>query len=361
MSGYAPASAKELDLSQNEIMEDRVSQLAQCELLIEYGLDELDTFFEENRPELLAFIDDNEYSKEDLHQVLDYLHSTGLAQDIQSLSVMLREEIKPILSTVIEDFTDYLPSDSEMSLERRQLVVNEGTPPRNSPSSSDDADADSNSFSQKDDFETFDLFNSVQKILSQGGAKIPERLGSMMGGIMGPFAHHRHLKHRPLGRGRHRRLQVAVDTCDSGCANATDLKVCNCDILFDCVSRLKYTDFAVIFSRGLVDKETGTIEVDVVNLDNKRLWSKGGEMLDESGNLKKEKNAAIDDIFDAIHLLQKIYKVHGLLADSNCEALLDEFHVACKDWNSACSGSDGQAYQMVSKVISRYVGLFICS
>lgn len=388
MSRYVPASARRLDLSRSEIMADQVRQLAQCELLINYGLDELDTFFDEDRPELLAFIEDNGYSREDLHQVLEYLHSTGLAQDIQSLSLMLREEIKPILSTVIEDFSDYHPYDDEMSLERRDLsglfqpredrdevddVFEKGdghtNPSTSSPHGTSNAEAGPNPSSQKEDFQTFAndpflLMKRMEKMLSQSGAKIPSHLASMVGGFMGPFAHHRHLKHRLYEEGR-RRLQIADDTCDHGCAaNMTNAarKDCNCKILFDCVGNLKYTDFAVIFSRGLVDKETGTIEVDVVNYDNKRLWSEGSNILDEDGNLATERNDAIADMFDAIRLLEKIDRVHDLLVPGpgafDCGAVLDEFHVACEDWNSACSMSDGRSYRMVSKMISRYFGSF---
>ena len=148
-----------------------------------------------------------------------------------------------------------------------------------------------------------------------------------------------------------------IDVCEERC-NQEDpnaRKLCDCLDLFMCVRQLKYNDYAVMFSRGLVDESTGTIEIEKENVDNSRLWREGDSVLDEDGNLVKEANTAAEDIFDAEALLNKINRIQGLAMpvagnsakNENCDALLSEFHVPCKDWRNGCSGSDGRSYRMV--------------
>ena len=73
-----------------------------------------------------------------------------------------------------------------------------------------------------------------------------------------------------------------------------------------------------MFLQGLIDEGTGTID-----------------------------NQALDDIFDANNLLQKMNTIRSLTIQEQCDDLLDQFHVPCKDWQNGCSASDGRSYRMV--------------
>jgi hypothetical protein len=147
--------------------------------------------------------------------------------------------------------------------------------------------------------------------------------------------HHRHTPHSSSQQRRYggRRIQSSVqaeDTCDGGCDDYPDANsrlTCNCADLVDCARGLKVNDYAVMFARGLLrDEETGIIDPEQVF-----------------------------DIFDANDLLGKISDISGVLAaiDSNgpnendCSALLEQFHVPCRDWEDGCASSSGSSYPLV--------------
>ncbi len=168
------------------------------------------------------------------------------------------------------------------------------------------------------------------------------------GNSRGGYGHH-HRRGRSsssLRRYGGRRLQLSVpdDTCDRGCddfADANSRLICNCNDLTACVRDLTVNDFAVMFSRGLSrDEETGIIDQEQVF-----------------------------DLFDASNLLDKIEDIRTQLTategspdEASCSALIDYFHVPCKDWEDGCISSSGSSYRMVGLRDSFYnFAFFICS
>ena len=200
------------------------------------------------------------------------------------------------------------------------------------------------------------LLDLLRKMAGQGGvdlshfshllkrAGVPMRYGGPHHWKHGTIRPKKRQGSRRLNQQHIRRLQdndVDVDTCPTGCddiGDETERKICNCEILFDCAQQLKTSDYAFIFSQGLVD-ESGIIEANL------------------------EDNPALNDIYDARQLLQKKNTIQGLTLQGltslrdlpttenslldTCDALLEQFHVPCKNSESDCSSSDGQSYRMV--------------
>ena len=195
----------------------------------------------------------------------------------------------------------------------------------------------------------------MKKVLSMKGGR---NIACMFG--LGRHQHHRRSVQYG-GRSNHhsnqrrRRAegigQVATNTCEAQCNEGTDeeRKSCNCADLFYCANKFKATHYAALFSRGLVDGDTGTIKVETVDLTS----SFGDERDEGYGEIKRENNTALDNINDAKLLLRKMNKIRGLVllgeaGQDTCDELLDEFHVPCdQDQGVGCSG-DGRSYRLVS-------------
>ena len=91
-------------------------------------------------------------------------------------------------------------------------------------------------------------------------------------------------------------------------------------------------------------------------------------------------SSALDDLYDASQLLLKMNTIQGLATQANtllkglqsppqadetkflqkCDALLDEFHVPCKDLGNGCTSSDGQSYRLVRSTDAVHVTYIGC-
>ena len=353
---FSPDEDKALSLHRSSVMTSD---------LIEKSINDADFLLTEK---LSSVLTTDNFSEEELRVIHRHLTDLEIGPKIKALTSMLHGEIKPMMLELTASLEDHLPQESRHLAGIFDPNTSEVDDTKSSTTSSSGGTENPHPFS-KDDYESFaegrerigNFFkgkafsnSDILRFMGQGG---------LYSGLFGK--HHRRRSHvgrspnvrRPSER---RRLQdVAAYTCDAGCTEEDDpkrRKKCNCEDLFFCVRQLKITDFAVMLSRGLVDKDTGTIEVEKVNVDNSKLWTAdASDLLDQDGNLRKENNAAANDMFDAQSLLEKINRIRGLTMPvaseysmlQNCGDLLSEFHVPCKDWQNGCAGSDGRSYQMV--------------
>lgn len=252
-------------------------------------------------------------SKEHAHQILHHINSEiGFAQEFDHLSTLLRDETLPAVAEAMKLIAGDNPEvESAIDFTRRQLAAlfeeggdgvldnifdgedfssfpssSSSSSPSSSPSASGGEGGNYHSFPNIENIQSFIedpkmLDNLLRKMAGQGGIDL---LGLMKqsSGKMRHGGHH-HRKHttsmvRPNKKKSFRRLkqnirrlQQAPDTCNAGCdhiANEIQRKICNCRELIICTGNLKNNDAAVMFSRGLVDKETGTIEVEKIDYSN---------------------------------------------------------------------------------------------
>lgn len=249
-------------------------------------------------------------SKELVHQILHHFNSElGFAQEFDHLSTLLRDETLPAVAEAMRLLAADNPQiESAFESTSRQLagLFEEngenifggnifGDDASSSSSSSSFSSSSSSAFGEEGDYHSFPnteniqsfiedpkmLDNLLRKMAGQGGIDL---LGLMKqsSGKMRHGGHH-HRKHttsmvRPNKQKSFRRLkqnirrlQQAPDTCNAGCdhiANDYQRKICNCRELIICTGNLKNNDAAVMFSRGLVDAESGTIEVEKVDYSN---------------------------------------------------------------------------------------------
>ena len=332
----------------------QVHQLAEHQGALDHSLSNLRSFFNGD-PGMLSPLAESGVSSQMLHDIQQHLISDpDLFDNMKTLDNMILNEVYPALSKIFGTL-ESIPSTERRilkELDPHRQADHGGWNPR--PKGSDFFSSKTGSlFPDQESIESLidnpdRLRQYVENMMKADQMKDPSIFSASF-----PFRHH-HRSHTTQER-RSRHLLEASDTCDARCDQdgPDERKACNCRDLSHCVQKLKDTDFAGIFSRGLLDKESGTIQVEKEDLDSK-LWKQDSNMLDEDGNLKKRANTAFYDIFDANNLLEKINRIRGLAFPTveenemtQCEALLDEFHVPCRDWQNGCSASDGRSYRMV--------------
>ena len=366
-----------------------LSKMTQGQLMIDQSLDDFRSLISIEDTKFLRSLagdDATDLSEEDMHRIhQDIVLDLGLVEGYESLNTLVRDEIRPM----VQELTKFTQSRHlENSFDFHKKAGHDSSPPygrqESSPNQSSSKTQHNAYFSKskpgRDAFYSFPGASDIQSLLND-----PQRLdhfvekmflrdGTKGGGLSSIFStaprHHRHRIHAKSDETR-RRLLESKSTCDARCDqdDPEERKECNCRDLFHCVKQLKDTDFAGIFSRGLVDKETGSIRVEEEDIDDGRLWKQGSGVLDDDGNLRKRANTVLDDIFDANNLLEKINRIRGLTLPvdkgpemiQNCEALLDEFHVPCRDWQDGCSTSDGRSYRMVCGHVDEYAVMDLIS
>ena len=355
----------------------QLQTIGEARLAMDQGLNELNLILTGDSDALRSISNTYGIQQQDVAQILEHMNAEiGLAQTFDDLNVMIRNEIQPILADVYRILEDTIP-ESERRLngifEQKSDMGGQTFAPSSSPSG---GSSSSPPVRSKDYPKSFPPGSTGFEFLQGNSPNFQNLLNGMlsgthtaglfdrshrMSGFKGSFGRHHHRpKDGSTGRKVHhsnRRLlsQDPPESCEKGCSDIEDdvgRKECNCEDLFYCAKQLKDTDLAVLFSRGLVDTDTGTIEVEEVDLDNERLWNAGqpnGEPLfDENGRLITKSNNALNDLFDADQLLAKRNTIHGLIVQKKCDELLDEFHIPCRDWENGCTGSDGRSYRLVS-------------
>ena len=132
------------------------------------------------------------------------------------------------------------------------------------------------------------------------------------------------------GRGRRR---LASDDVDSFCAAPCTTSSCSCERLRTCALALTMSEYAVLFSQGLENRD-GELDIDA-------------------------------DLFDASRLYQKVKGDEGILAlarsidvnnQGKCEELLQQFHLPCRDGMVGCTGANDQSYQLSIDEICDAIG-----
>lgn len=282
-----------------------------------------------------------------------------LVNAVDYMGVMLQQNIHPAISDARQLLSKHLPQDPDRHL------AGLFDPPGSNPGSSNQLNqgpAQAPSDCRADDTSSNGSYYDFLAGNIPGMKNVLPKFPDIVAGMKMPFTHHKHRSHigqrgntgqsaRRLKNRDARRLQQQDQAsdgdpsggkCDRGCIDifdATTRKLCNCQDLIECVNQLSYTDYAVIFSRGLVDEETGTIEVSLPDYSDL-----------EDGQPKQRPNSVLDEIYDASSLLQKINTIRGLAmpGQEKCDDLLKEFHVPCRDWQNGCTESDGQSYFLVS-------------
>ena len=301
-----------------------MNQIAQAQFLVERSVNELQLLLSGDDAKVAELAASVGLSKEHAHQILHYFNSElGVAQDFEFLNTMLRDETLPALTEVMKLYTNDNPEvESAIDSTRRQLasffdeegdqVLGNIFGDENSSSSSSSSSFSSSSSSaseEKGDYNSFPnvnfqsfindpkkLDNLIRKMAGQGGVDLSHLMKEA--GI--PMRHHnrKHSMIRPNKRKSFRRLkqhirrlQLAPDapdasdtcnravhnTCNVGCdyvADETQRKICNCRDLLGCTDKFGTNDIAVLFSRGLVDSETGTIEVEKIDYSDFRNGTK---------------------------------------------------------------------------------------
>ena len=295
-----------------------LERFEQARLLVDRGLNQLHLLLEGDAGALMSTAKLSGVQEQQVDLMLQYIKSElGLSEHVEALKTMIESELKPALENVRQDLI--MKEIESGGPERRLTNVFDHSQHQSNHRYNENDESDEFSWSNKsggDDYtRSFDnkwSRKEINKLLN----KI--RSGTNVGVSHGHRRHHR----RRFKSERSRRLnQVAggQPVCADGCdQDDPDFKSCQCKELYDCVRRLKTSHYAVMFSQGLVDEETGTIE-----------------------------NGALNDIFDANNLLQKINTIRSLERQKQCDDLLDQFHVPCKDWRNGCSASDGRSYRMV--------------
>lgn len=377
--GKTSSDATALTFAQSNDIATQIHHLEQAKLDMDTSLNELNLILTGDADVVRSASNMYGIQQQGVAQILEYINEDiGLAQGVDDLNAIIRNEIQPMLADVYSLLEETLP-ETERRLagifEHTSNFARETFAPSTSPSGDSSSQPpvrpeDYAKSSHPDGFEFVqgkspnveNLLKEMLKDTHTAGffdptSRSPRGMGSFLN-------HHHRRRHGSVGRrNQHakRRLeeigsQDALQTCPASCADIEDdilRKECNCADLYKCANALKDTDMVVLMSRGVVDKDTGTIEVEKADLSNERLWAAGtnGESLvDDSGNLKQTTNAALDDIFDARQMLVKMNRIRGFVLHEKCEELLDEFHVPCRDWQDGCSGSDGRSYRLVSNM-----------
>jgi predicted transcriptional regulator len=285
-----------------------VNQIAQAQFLIERSVNEMHLLLSGDYAKVTELATSVGVSKELVHQILHHFNSElGFAQEFEHLSTLLRDETLPAVAEAMRLLAADNPQiESEFESTSRQLAAlfeesgenifgdnfddaSSSSSPSSFSSSSSSAfgeEGDYHSFPNTENIQSFiddpkKLDNLIRKMAGQGGVNL-SNLMKQTGGKMRHGGHH-HRKHttsmvRPNKKKSFRRLkqnirrlQQAPDTCNAGCddiANEIQRKICNCRELIICAGNLKNNDAAVMFSRGLVDAESGTIEVEKVDYSN---------------------------------------------------------------------------------------------
>lgn len=287
-----------------------MNQIAQAQFLVERSMNEMHLLLSGDDAKVTELATSVGVSKELVHQILHHFNSElGFAQEFDHLSTLLRDETLPAVAEAMRLLAADNPQiESAFESTSRQLagLFEEngenifggnifGDDASSSSSSSSFSSSSSSAFGEEGDYHSFPnteniqsfiedpkmLDNLLRKMAGQGGIDL---LGLMKqsSGKMRHGGHH-HRKHttsmvRPNKQKSFRRLkqnirrlQQAPDTCNAGCdhiANDYQRKICNCRELIICTGNLKNNDAAVMFSRGLVDAESGTIEVEKVDYSN---------------------------------------------------------------------------------------------
>lgn len=385
--GKSSAEATALAIVQSDDIATQLQHLNRARLDMDESLNELNLIFNGDSAPLKSLSSTYGLQEQAVEEILQYINTDiGLAQNVEDLNVMIRNDIQPMLADVYSMLEETMPES-----ERRLAGIFEHTSDSGrgtfAPSTSPNGGSPSPPPVRPEDFtksppqDGFDFLqgkspnveNLLKKVLKETHTTGFFDSSIRTPGGIGPFgSHHHRRRHGSVGRHTQhakRRLeeigqQGALEACPASCddiENDNLRKSCYCNVLFECVDDLKDTDMAVLMSRGLVDKDTGTIEVEKADLSNERLWAAGanGESIfGENGRLRTQSNDALDDLYDAGQLLAKMNKIRGLSIHEKCDELLDEFHVPCRDWQDGCAGSDGRSYRLVSKAISemRLVG-----
>ena len=287
----------------NEIIQN-VNQIAQAQFLVERSMNELHLLLSGDDAKVTEMATSVGVSKEHAYQLLHYFNSElGFAQEFEHLSTLLRDETLPAVAEAMRLLAADNPQiESAIESTSRQLaalfeengentfgdnIFGDNTSSSSSSSSSTSGEeGDYHFFPNTENIQSFiddpkKLDHLLRKMAGQGGIDLVG-LMKQTGGKMRHGGHH-HRKHttsmvRPSKKKSFRRLkqnirrlQQAPDTCNAGCddiANEIQRKICNCRELIICAGNLKNNDAAVMFSRGLVDAETGTIEVEKVDYSN---------------------------------------------------------------------------------------------
>ena len=370
-------AATALSIAQSDNIATQLQHLDQAQLDMDQSLNELNLILTGDSDAIESLSHTFGLRKQDIQKFLDYIDTEiDLSQDVDKLNMMIRNEIHPMLADVYSVLEEQVP-EAERRLkgifDHSGATRTETQRESHGPSGAPTGPSSQNTFPPRDHKQSFPNFklnpkqldhSLLKKMLKENHfAGFPD-LATLFSRSGSPFVRH-HL-HRPQHGSIGRRIQhvnrrlddsgseYVFETCLLSCVDIvdeTERKECNCRDLYYCSQRLKDSDFAVLFSRGLVDEETGTIQVETVNLDSNRLWdasAEGTSLFDESGNFKTESNIAFGDLYDAGQLLVMVNTIRGLALQEKCDELLDEFHVPCKDWQDGCSGSDGRTYQLVS-------------
>ena len=375
--GKLSPEATALAFVQSDDIATQLQYLDRARLDMEKSLNELNLILNGDSDSLKSLSITNGLHEQAVDEILQYINTDiGLAQDVDNLNVMIRNEIQPMLTDVYSMLEEHVP-ESERRLkgifEHKSGIARETFAPSSSPrgGSSSQPPVRPEDYAKEYPPGGFEFLqgkspkveNLLKKMLKETHTTLQFDPTNRSPGGIGTFGRHHHRRrHGSVERRRQhakRRLeqtglQDALATCPASCDNIendVDRKACNCADLFKCVDALKDTDMAVLMSRGLVDRDTGTIEVEKADLSNERLWAAGanGESLfDENGRLQTQSNNALNDVFDAGQFLAKINRIRGLSMQEKCDELLDEFHVPCRDWQDGCSGSDGRSYRLVS-------------
>ena len=379
-TGNMNSDANALSIAQSNDIAAQLQHLDQARLNMDKSLNELYLILNGDSASLQSLSNTYGLQEQAVEEILQYIN-TDIGQDVDNLNKMIRNEIQPMLNDVYNILEETIP-ESERRLTgifEHQFDTGGDFAPSSSPSGSSSSPppvrpGDNAKPSPPGGFEFLqgkspNVENLLKKMLKEthiagffdATNQTPRGTGSLL-------SHHHRRRHGSVGRRTQhakRRLedngsQDVLGTCSS-CANIENKKLrkdCNCLDLFKCVKALTDTDIAVMLSRGLVDKDTGTIEVEKANLDNERLWAAGHDddtstLVDDNGNFRTEANTALDNLYDAGQLLAKINTIRGLATKEECDELLEEFHVPCRDWQGGCSGSDRRSYQLVSIVVAK--------
>lgn len=305
---------------------------------------------------------------QDLSEIIQFIDTEhGLSGRVEKLNALVQVDVMPIITKL----SDALSVESTRRLSNifDEAEEQESFRPSGGPDAFDFSEENSSpegySFfgttTMPDDF-VRTMFSAAELRMPRVSSKVGDRLGyfsirNHRRGQVRPGHRSSKRKSEQLRRLQSTESQATLKVCDERCnqEDANERKECNCDDLIDCAERLRDTDLVVLFARGLVDEANGVIEVEKENLSNAKLWSLGGGILEPNGALKKERNAAFRDTYDAGRLLLKMNTIRSLAAQKKCDELLDEFHVACKDWQDGCSGSDGRSYRLVSFFLYFYM------
>lgn len=335
---------------------DAVSQLQrldQARLNIDQNLNEMNVLLRGDSSVLSSLAVSIGAQEQDLRNVIEYMRvHQGLSELIGGLNSMVQDELQPMLTDVYQMILEKAPESQRQlkSIFDHNTAEDDRGGFRGShysfSSGSSANDEDTPSFSAGNGYAS-SLKNPkrmkklIKDMLSKNRVEDPS-MSSFYGAMFGTRHRHRGRTRRG-GKSIKRRLQTSnsIDTCDERCNQDSDVerKKCNCEELIECVKKLRVTDLAVLFSKGLVDSDTGTIDVFVDEYDsNKR-------------TIERKKNPALEDLFDADHLLEKDDKIKSLAGQGigTCDELLDQFHIPCSASENSCSDSNERSNRLVSE------------